>query len=383
LTTSVDFVEQAGIETNQFTFLLQHMYDITKECQDSFTVFAGTPSGLIPNVTSISYASLFKMANDCKPAGFFHENRGTSIVEYPYATGFKTVVLLSDTMYAGNPNAMQFWEYRVWPAISDTTGVNAGRLFRVSLASFLCYQHSGVSYFHFGKNDRDYWFSGHGIDLGTPLVHYDSLVYANGGRVFFRRYTKGIVIYRPKMGITTDGTTLYINHDSLGLGDTVLCRFGEHYGGVSDTLDFYDIGQSIPIDTQDGWFLTFAGIPDIPLEPEIFRSPSYFNFVGTIGDPNPDNQILTINNSGGGTLNWTVSDTSSWLTLGPTSGTNSGLCTLYVSLSGLSADTLFNTLTISDPNAVIPLIDVPIRFIVSNEPPPPTPSTSPHIKVRY
>jgi hypothetical protein len=60
---------------------------------------------------------------------------------------------------------------------------------------------------------------------------------------------------------------------------------------------------------------------------------------------------FAISNSGGGTLNWSVTDNRSWISVSPTSGQNSGTVTVTVSRTGLSAGTYTGTVTVSDANA--------------------------------
>ena len=59
--------------------------------------------------------------------------------------------------------------------------------------------------------------------------------------------------------------------------------------------------------------------------PAIGVSLTSLSFAATQGDANPATQILSISNTGGGTLNWTASDNAAWLRLSRTSGTNNGL----------------------------------------------------------
>jgi hypothetical protein len=80
--------------------------------------------------------------------------------------------------------------------------------------------------------------------------------------------------------------------------------------------------------------------------PTISLNKSSLNF-GTTGN----SLTFTVSNSGGGTLNWTVTDNQSWLSASPTSGQNSGTVTVTVSRTGLSAGTYTGTITVSDPNA--------------------------------
>ena len=64
-----------------------------------------------------------------------------------------------------------------------------------------------------------------------------------------------------------------------------------------------------------------------------------------------NSKTFTISNSGGGTLNWSVTDNRAWMSVSPTSGQNSGTVTVTVSRSGLSAGTYTGTITVSDANA--------------------------------
>ena len=85
---------------------------------------------------------------------------------------------------------------------------------------------------------------------------------------------------------------------------------------------------------------------NVPTAPTISLNKSSLDFgsSGTSGS-------FTISNSGGGTLNWSVTDNRSWLSASPTSGQNAGTITVTVSRTGLSAGTYTGTITVSDPNA--------------------------------
>ena len=83
-------------------------------------------------------------------------------------------------------------------------------------------------------------------------------------------------------------------------------------------------------------------------------SPSSFSFTGTQGGANPSGQTLSIWNSGGGTLSWSVSDDATWLTLSPTSGSSTGETdnvVVSVDISGMSAGSYSATITISASGA--------------------------------
>ena len=88
--------------------------------------------------------------------------------------------------------------------------------------------------------------------------------------------------------------------------------------------------------------------------PTITRSPTTMSFTGQQGGSNPANQALSISNTGGGTLNWSVSDNAAWLTLSPTSGDSTGetdSVTVSINTSGLSAGTYNGTITITGTGA--------------------------------
>jgi len=88
--------------------------------------------------------------------------------------------------------------------------------------------------------------------------------------------------------------------------------------------------------------------------PQIWINTASLSFEATSGGSNPSSKILRIKNSGGGTLNYQISDDASWLDVSPQSGTSTGgenSHNVAVNISGLSPGTYQATITISDPNA--------------------------------
>ena len=61
----------------------------------------------------------------------------------------------------------------------------------------------------------------------------------------------------------------------------------------------------------------------------------------------PAAKTLTVSNAGGGTMNWTASESASWLSLSPTSGTNDGTITATPSITGLAAGTYTTDVTVT------------------------------------
>jgi len=83
-------------------------------------------------------------------------------------------------------------------------------------------------------------------------------------------------------------------------------------------------------------------------------SATQFNFTANEGGPNPDDQILSISNTGGGILNWQASESCSWLIVDPNNGSSTGETddvNLSIDITGLDAGMYNCDLIVSDPNA--------------------------------
>jgi serine protease AprX len=96
---------------------------------------------------------------------------------------------------------------------------------------------------------------------------------------------------------------------------------------------------------------------DLLLEnkPAIQLSNDAFEFYADFNGPNPETQILSISNSGLGTLNWVIEETCGWLQVSPDSGVSTGVndineITLSITEINLGVHTC--ELTISDPCAI-------------------------------
>ncbi len=102
--------------------------------------------------------------------------------------------------------------------------------------------------------------------------------------------------------------------------------------------------------------------------PIIAFEPTAFSFTATQGGANPSNQTLDIWNSGGGTLDWSVDDDGTWLSLAPTSGNSTGehdTVTLSVNISGLTAGDYNATITITAPGAINTPQTVPVSLTIT------------------
>jgi len=115
------------------------------------------------------------------------------------------------------------------------------------------------------------------------------------------------------------------------------------------------------------------------ISPTISYSPSSFSFSTTQGS-SPSSQTLSIWNSGGGILSWSVSDDATWLNPSPTSGSSTG-GTNYVDVSVASSTmgqgTYSATITISASGATNTPRTVPVSLSIIPPAPRPTLSLDP------
>jgi len=110
-----------------------------------------------------------------------------------------------------------------------------------------------------------------------------------------------------------------------------------------------------------------VGTPPNP--PHISLSPTSMEFTGTIGFGDPSDQVLHIDNSGGEDLFWNATQSSSWLSLSPTSGQAPSVSQVSVSMSGLPVGTYFDTIVVSSGDADNSPQIVPVTFNIVQLPP--------------
>ncbi len=102
-----------------------------------------------------------------------------------------------------------------------------------------------------------------------------------------------------------------------------------------------------PTDTSDSVFsITSGGTNGV-----ISLDRTQLNFGAALPGTVSDSQTFSIGNSGSGTMNWSVTDDAGWLSCSPSSGTNSGIVTVSVDVSGLSAGEYSAAITVSSSNA--------------------------------
>ncbi len=91
--------------------------------------------------------------------------------------------------------------------------------------------------------------------------------------------------------------------------------------------------------------------------PAIGASPAALSFTATQGAANPAPQTVTISNIGG-TLSWNASETASWLTLSPASGSGAGTLTATVNTASLATGPHTTTITVAASGAPSRTINV-------------------------
>jgi hypothetical protein len=137
----------------------------------------------------------------------------------------------------------------------------------------------------------------------------------------------------------------------------------------------YDLSNNESSESNLATF-TPAGSPPPVVLPAIGVSPTSLSFAATQGGANPTTQTVSINNTGGGTLSWTVSDNAAWLTLSRTSGIGNGVVRASVMTGTTDVGTYHGSITLSATGGSS--VTVPVTFTVDTASvPPPLPSPLP------
>jgi len=123
--------------------------------------------------------------------------------------------------------------------------------------------------------------------------------------------------------------------------------------------------------------LVIIGISCTKAKPTISYSPASLSFTATQGGDNPVIQAVGVWNSGGGTLNWSVSNDATWLNLSPTNASSTGGTSnviVSVDIAGLTAGNHNALITISASSATNMPQTIPVTLTVAS---PPTPTSTP------
>ncbi|HWZ45574.1 MAG TPA: family 16 glycoside hydrolase [Candidatus Saccharimonadales bacterium] len=99
--------------------------------------------------------------------------------------------------------------------------------------------------------------------------------------------------------------------------------------------------------------------------PKLGIAPSPIVFTGFQGQPDPTPVPMTIANLGGGTVNWTASSNTPWLTLSSTSGTAPSTLNVQASIAGLAIGTYSGSITVTAPGVSNSPQTVPVTLTVA------------------
>jgi len=206
-----------------------------------------------------------------------------------------------------------------------------------------------------------------------------------------------ILSYFAAIPTSTDGCSSQATLESkLIAGKPVVIRWGWDSGGGHFVIARGIDGNTV--DLMDPWFgptlNTYSWVVSggghtwtdslyingtTPAPATINRSPASMNFSGIQGGANPASQTLSILNTGGSALNWSVSDNAAWLSLSPTSGSSTGetdSVTVSVNTSGLTAGTYSATITIAASGATNTPVTTSVTLTVTDDAWDPTDDTA-------
>jgi hypothetical protein len=227
-------------------------------------------------------------------------------------------------------------------------------------------------------------------DIGAAAVEYNGLSTAAGAAAIDQLKTAtgtsgtaGYVTSGPTAALTGDNGLAMGFYVDSGFGKTLTSdpNYTERVN-VSPTNDMeFVVEDSLPLrgDTPAARVSTGASVPwsmatvvfknGAQAAPALSVTPSSLSFSATAGGTDPAAKTLSVSNSGGGTMSWTASESASWLSLSPTSGTNSGTISATPSIAGLAAGTYTTDVTVTASGAGGSPKTIPVTLTVD----PPTP----------
>ena len=152
---------------------------------------------------------------------------------------------------------------------------------------------------------------------------------------------------------------------------------------VSPTSDMeFVVEDALPLrgDTPAARVTTGGGTPwsmatvvfksGVQVPPALSTSPASLSFSATAGGSSPAAKTISIANAGGGSMDWTASESASWLSVSPASGTNAGTVTVTPSVTGLAAGTYTTDVTVTAAGVAGSPKTIPVTFTVDPPAPP-------------
>jgi hypothetical protein len=151
------------------------------------------------------------------------------------------------------------------------------------------------------------------------------------------------------------GLSLYYDTNNSGYNGTLI------KSGINPNTEQYTWNTA---NMPNGTYYIYAGFSDglnsnrtyarwpIVIDHSVAASPTISLNKSSLDFGTSDTtRTFTVSNTGGGTLNWSVSDNRAWMSVSPSSGQNFGGVVVTVNRTGLSAGAYTGTITVSDPNA--------------------------------
>lgn len=227
-------------------------------------------------------------------------------------------------------------------------------------------------------NDQELGGNSNGLTWDSPNVACDSVSWV-GSRVAYLGI-RNVSIDNPNRRVLTGAVVFTEAYIQPGAGLYCTVYFSVTPGALDQVIaidstffppsgDFvFALADGTTINPQFRKGLVRLGNP--ATSPVIAFNPPNFSFTAQQGGSDPSTQLLNISNTGPGTLNWNVTKKSSWLTLNPASGSQTGQVTVAALIGSLTAGTYRDTIEITDPGASNSPQRVPVLFTVT--PPPPT-----------
>ena len=194
--------------------------------------------------------------------------------------------------------------------------------------------------------------------ISSVKVSWDPIVYTSesgGYKVFYSTTSGGPWT---EAGVTSNKIAFEYDVTGLNYGTT-------YYFVVQTWTDPHSNNVNTVLSDYSNEVFATTSIPPNP--PLIAISKTQFYFGYTIGSVPPLSQSFTITNSGGGTLNWTASCDSQWLSVNPMSGTGGAVIDISVDPSGLSVGIYTGTIAVSDPNATNSPQTVSVQLVVESD----------------
>ncbi|HLJ90405.1 MAG TPA: BACON domain-containing carbohydrate-binding protein, partial [Candidatus Angelobacter sp.] len=233
--------------------------------------------------------------------------------------------------------ALENWEVYTWR-------------FWSSMAPVQVYNHDGGSMEHSTDAERQQFISTLSTWLGGRGVRH---VYMEDLGAYLHARVKSNLVSGQ---VTPSTITLNFSGNATDIDGKLI---------DTQTLVFYGDNDGTPVDVPgfvNGTTISFANVTP----PGLAVDKSSLTYGALPGGTNPPSQTISVSNSGTGNLNWTVAENASWLTVTPTSGTNSGVVTASVNIAGLAEGTYTTPITFTALGATNSPQTIQVTLVISS-----------------